>query len=73
MNQRRGCLHINWRRGADIFKRRLLALCSDALKCRKFQTDRNIATVDVLRDIDYPSCAYFGTPFAYMRVRLRVP
>ena len=58
---------------ADIFKRRLLALCSDALKCRKFQTDRNIATVDVLRDIDYPSCAYFGMPFAYVYMRTRVP
>ena len=58
---------------ADIFKRRLLALCSDALKCRKFQTDRNIATVDVLRDIDYLFCAYFGMSFAYICVRIRVP
>ena len=47
------------RRVADIFKRRLLTLCSDALKCRKFQTDRNIATVDVLRDIECPFCAYW--------------
>ena len=43
---------------ADIFKRRLLALCSDSMKSRKFQPDKNLATIDVLRDIDYPSCAY---------------
>ena len=60
------------RRVADILKRRLLALCSDALKCRKFQTDRNIATVDALRDIDYPSCANFGTSVAYIHMRMRV-
>ena len=29
--------------------------------------------MNVLRDIDYPSCAYFGTAFAYMRMRTRVP
>ena len=58
---------------ADIFKRRLLALCSDSMKSRKFQPDKNLATIDVLRDIDYPSCAYFGTSFAYMRIRMRVP
>ena len=52
---------------ADIFKRRLLALCSDSMKSRKFLPDKNLATIDVLRDIDYPSCAYFGTSFAYMR------
>ena len=43
---------------ADIFKRRLLALCSDSMKSRKFLPDKNLATIDVLRDIDYPSCAY---------------
>ena len=43
---------------ADILKRRLLALCSDLLKCRKFQYIQDLATIDALRDIDYPSCAY---------------
>ena len=46
------------RRVADIFKRRLLALCSDYQKCRKFQYIQDLATIDVLRDINYPSCAY---------------
>ena len=39
----------------------------------QISTDKNLATIDVLRDIDYPSCAYFGTCFAYIRVRIRVP
>ena len=30
---------------------------------------QNLATVDVLRDIDYPSCANIGTSFAYMHMR----
>ena len=43
----------------DILKRRLLALCSDESKCRKFRKkNQDLATIDVLRDIDYPSCAY---------------
>ena len=58
----------------DIFKRRLLALCSDESKCRKFRKkNQDLATIDALRDIDYPSCAYFGMPFAYMHTRTRVP
>ena len=59
----------------DIFKRRLLTLCSDALKLRNFHICiQDLATVDVLRDIDYPSCAVgIGTPFAYMHMRTRVP
>ena len=44
---------------ADIFKRRLLTLCSDLLESRKFQEIQDLATVDVLRDIDDPSCACF--------------
>ena len=48
------------RRVADILKRRLLTLCSDALKLRNFHICiQDLATVDVLRDIDYPSCAYW--------------
>ena len=31
------------RRVADIFKRRLLALCSDALKSRKFQSSSELS------------------------------
>ena len=58
---------------ADILKRRLLALCSDELKSRKFLEFQDLATIDVLRDIDYPSCAYFGTSFACIRMRIRVP
>ena len=44
--------------GSRHIKRRLLALCSDSMKSRKFLPDKNLATIDVLRDIDYPSCAY---------------
>ena len=40
------------------------------MKSRKFLPDKNLATIDVLRDIDYPSCAYFGTAFAYIRMRM---
>ena len=73
VNLRWGMSVHRWRRVADIFKRRLLALCSDSMKSRKFLPDKNLATIDVLRDIDYPSCAYIGTPFAYMHMRTRVP
>ena len=65
------CMSSAW--VADIFKRRLLALCSDSMKSRKFLPDKNLATIDVLRDIDYPSCACYGTAFAYIRMRMRVP
>ena len=35
---------------ADILVyRRLSTLCSDVMKCRKFLSDKNIATLDVLR------------------------
>ena len=54
-------------------KKAFIALCSGWQKSRKFLPDKNLATIDVLRDIDYPSCAYFGTPFAYMHMRTRVP
>ena len=54
---------------ADISRRRLLALCSDELKSRKFQYIQDLATIDVLRDIDCPSCAIYGASFAYMRMR----
>ena len=39
---RRGCLHvIGW--GSRHIKRRLLALCSDALKSRKFQSSSELS------------------------------
>ena len=58
----------------DIFKRRLLTLCSDLVKCRSFELMfQDLATIDVLRDIDYPSCAYHGTSFVHTRMRMRVP
>ena len=58
----------------DIFKRRLLTFSSNDLKLRNFHRySWNLTTVDVLRDIDYPSCAYFGMPFAYICTRTRVP
>ena len=57
----------------DIFKRRLLTLCSDLVKCRSFELMfQDSATIDVLRDIDYPSCAYYGTSFVHTRMRTRV-
>ena len=57
----------------DIFKRRLLTLCSDIQKSRKFQYIQDLATVDVLRDIDYPSCAYLVCLLRINLVRMRVP
>ena len=61
---------------ADILKRRLLTLCSDALKLRNFHICiQDLATVDVLRDIDYPSCAYLVRPlriFVCARAYLKV-
>ena len=73
VNLRRGMFVHHRRRVADIFKRRLLTLCSDALKCRKFQTDRNIATVDVLRDIECPFCAYWVHYLRILYTYARVP
>ena len=51
------CLTEHPSRGfQDIFKRRLLALCSDVMKLRNFQNQfQDLATIDVLRDIDCPS------------------
>ena len=72
-NPTKGCLHISGGFCRHI-KKAFIALCSDTLKSRKFQYIQDLATIDVLRDIDYPSCAYFfGTSFAYIRMRMRVP
>ena len=59
--------------GSRHIKRRLLALCSDLLKCRKFQYIQDLATIDALRDIDYPSCAYLVCILRIYLLRIRVP
>ena len=68
------CLTKHPSRGfQDIFKRRLLTLCSGSMESRKFQkSNMNSATVDVLRGMKYPLVP-FGMPFAYSYVRMRVP
>ena len=68
------CLTKHPSRGfQDIFKRRLLTLCSDLMKCRSFELMfQDLATVDVLRGMKYPLVP-FGMPFAYSYVRMRVP
>ena len=43
---------------ADIFKRRLLRSVLTLRNLANFRNVRDLATIDVLRDIDYPSCAY---------------
>ena len=55
--------------GADIFKRRLLALCSGCQKSRKFQPCSGLSNDRCLRGIDLSLCAYFGTLFAYLYMR----
>ena len=58
---------------ADILKRRLLRSVLTYWNVASFREFQDLATIDVLRDVKYPSCAYYGTPFAYMRMRTRVP
>ena len=60
---RRGCLHVIGG-GSRHIKKAFITLCSDELKSRKFLEFQDLATIDVLRDIDCPSCLYFGTSFA---------
>ena len=54
---RRGCL-TSLAEGSRHIKKAFIALCSDTSKLRNFQVSSDLATIDVLRDIDYPSCAY---------------
>ena len=64
----------HWRRVADILKRRLLRSVLTNRNLANFEKkNQDLATIDVQRDIDYPSCAYLGTAFAYMHMRTRVP
>ena len=59
---------------ADILKRRLLRSVLTLWNVASFKLMfQDLATIDALRDIDYPSCAYFGTLFAHMCMRARVP
>ena len=71
-NPTKGCLRIGGGFCRHI-KKAFIALCSDELKSRKFLEFQDLATIDALRDIDCPSCAYFGTSFAHIRMRMRVP
>ena len=58
---------------ADIFKRRLLRSVLTVRNLATFKNNQNLATVDVLRDIDYPSCAYLVCLLRINLVRMRVP
>ena len=73
VNQRRGCLHINWRRVADILKRRLLTLCSDVVKSRKFQKYSGLSNDRCSTGYRLSLLCLFGTLFAYSYARTRVP
>ena len=73
VNLRWGMSVHRWRRGADIFKRRLLALCSDALKSRKFQSSSELSNdrcptgyrLSLMCLFWYHTCVY-----AYARTRI---
>ena len=55
--------HNAFRSGfADILKRRLLRSVLTIRNLANFSCVQDLATVDVLRDIDYPSCAYLVRP-----------
>ena len=58
---------------ADILKRRLLRSVLTLRNVAVSKYLQDLATIDALRDIEYPSCAYYGTSFAYMHIRTRVP
>ena len=57
----------------DIFKRRLLRSVLTVRNLAYFKNNQDLATVDVLRDIDYPSCAYLVCLLRINLVRMRVP
>ena len=72
VNPRRGSAYLSVGDCRHI-KKAFIALCSDGLECRKFQYIQSLATIDALRDIKCPSCANFGTSFAHIPMRTRVP
>ena len=57
----------------DIFKRRLLRSVLTVRNLANFKNNQDLVTVDVLRDIDYPSCAYLVCLLRINLVRMRVP
>ena len=57
----------------DIFKRRLLRSVLTVRNLANFKNNQDLATIDALRDIEYPSCAYYGMSFAHMHMRVRAP
>ena len=59
--------------GSRHIENAFIALCSDKQKSRKFRKkNQDLATIDVQRDIDYPSCAYLGSLFVlYMHAHTR--
>ena len=73
MNLRRGMYVHHWRRVADILKRRLLRSVLTNRNLANFEKkNQDLATIDVQRDIDYPSCAYLGSLFVlYMHAHTR--
>ena len=63
----------HWRRVADILKRRLLALCSDVLKSRKFHAYTELSNDRCPTGYRLSLLCLFGMPFAYILMRARVP
>ena len=57
-NLRRG-ISAHHRRGEQTYNRRLLRSVLTVRNLANFKNNQDLATVDVLRDIDYPSCAYW--------------
>ena len=69
---RRGCLHvIGW--GSRHIKRRLLTLCSDVVKSRKFQKYSGLSNDRCPTGYRLSLLCLFGTLFAYSYARTRVP
>ena len=58
---------------ADIFKRRLLTLCSDVLKLRNLQLYAGLSNGRCPTGYRLSLLCLFGTCFAYICVRMRVP
>ena len=58
---------------ADIFKRRLLRSVLTLRNVAVSKYLQDLATIDALRDIDYPSCAYLVRHLRIYVLRTRVP
>ena len=57
----------------DILKRRLLTLCSGCQKSRKFQPCSGLSNGRCPTGYKIIPLVPIGTPFAYIRMRTRVP